>query len=390
MNYKTKIFIEKAIKKHNNKYNYDKVEYINTRTNIIIICKIHNEFLQNPYSHLNGHGCIKCSCVGAPKLTTTIFIENAIKKHNNKYNYDKVEYINSKTNVIIICKIHGEFLQPPGRHCNGAGCLKCANINISKRLSSNTEEFIIKASNIHNNKYNYDKVEYINARTNIIIICKIHGKFLQTPSNHLKGHGCLKCANINTSKRMLSTTKEFIKKASAIHKYKFEYTKVKYINNSTNITIICKLHGDFLQKPHNHLAGDGCIKCSYNRFSKPQIQWLDLLSKLNDIQIQHAMNDGEFKIPTTKYYADGYCKETNTIFEYHGDYWHGNPKKFDQDSINKTCNITHGELHEKTLKKEQIIKDLGYNLITMWESDWKNINKSIKILQKKYKMKNIK
>ena len=257
-------------------------------------------------------------------------------------------------------------------------------------MNYKTKIFIEKAIKKHNNKYNYDKVEYINARTNIIIICKIHGKFLQTPSNHLKGHGCLKCANINTSKRMLSTTKEFIKKASAIHKYKFEYTKVKYINNSTNITIICKLHGDFLQKPHNHLAGDGCIKCSYNRFSKPQIQWLDLLSKLNDIQIQHAMNDGEFKIPTTKYYADGYCKETNTIFEYHGDYWHGNPKKFDQDSINKTCNITHGELHEKTLKKEQIIKDLGYNLITMWESDWKNINKSIKILQKKYKMKNIK
>lgn len=99
------------------------------------------------------------------------------------------------------------------------------------------------------------------------------------------------------------------------------------------------------------------------------------------------MNDGEYKIPTTRYRADGYCEETNTIYEFHGDYFHGNPKRFDPEEENKLCNATHGELYQKTLQKEQKIRNLGYNLVVMWESDWININKSIKTLQNKFRSK---
>ena len=109
--------------------------------------------------------------------------------------------------------------------------------------------------------------------------------------------------------------------------------------------------------------------------------------KLNNIYINHALNDGEFNIPNTRYKADGYCHETNTIYEFHGDYWHGNPKIYDSNRINKTCNITHGELYKKTLEKGNIIKDMGYNLVVMWELDWTKINKSIKTIQKKIRLK---
>ena len=134
----------------------------------------------------------------------------------------------------------------------------------------------------------------------------------------------------------------------------------------------------------SHLAGNGCSRCS-KQFSKPQIQWLELVSKLNNIDIQHAMNEGEFTIPTTRYKADGYCESTNTVYEFHGDYWHGNPNIFGANDMNKTCNITHGELYEQTLIKEQAIKDLGYNLVTMWEADWNRINNSIKKIQMKFR-----
>ena len=89
-------------------------------------------------------------------------------------------------------------------------------------------------------------------------------------------------------------------------------------------------------------------------------------------------------ILNTRFHADGYCKETNTIYEFHGDLWHGNPKLYDKNNISY-FGIKYGELYEKTLEREQLIKDLGYNLVVMWEYDWNKINKSIKILQRKFR-----
>ena len=113
------------------------------------------------------------------------------------------------------------------------------------------------------------------------------------------------------------------------------------------------------------------------------------MSKLKNINIRHALNEGEYKIPDTNFKSDGYCVETNTIYEFHGDYWHGNPKIYNKED--KTYfNKTFGELYEKTIKKEEIIRGLGYNLVVMWEMDFKKINKSIGILQKRFKNKLIK
>ena len=129
----------------------------------------------------------------------------------------------------------------------------------------------------------------------------------------------------------------------------------------------------------------GCPKCSNNGFSKPSILWLDFLSKLYNIYIQHAHNDGEYVITTTKYRADGYCKENNTIYEFHGDYWHGNPKKFNPDDINEITKKTFKELYDETLIRENKIKNFGYNLVVIWEYDWKKLNRCIKILQRRFR-----
>lgn len=120
-------------------------------------------------------------------------------------------------------------------------------------------------------------------------------------------------------------------------------------------------------------------------YSKQQIEWLNFLQKYYGINIQHACNDGEYKIPETRYHADGFCSDTNTIYEYHGDYYHGNPKIFQPDDFNKKIKCTHGELYQKTLKKEEDIRRLGYNLVTMWESDWMRINNIIRKFQRKFR-----
>jgi hypothetical protein len=378
-------FIEKARLVHGDKYDYSKVEYINNSTKINIICKIHDVFEQTPAQHLSGCGCQMCGKI-SNHLTQTSNIEEFIEKakeiHGDKYDYSKVEYKNCKTKVLIICKIHGEFKQIPISHTsNGSGCLKCGILKTSTSKTKTTNDFIKKAEEIHGDKYDYSKVDYIKRFNKVIIICKIHGEFKQNASEHLSGCGCKKCGKVYSP-----TTNEFIEKAKEIHGDKYDYSKVEYIKAIIKVIIICKKHGIFEQTPNSHLCGSGCIKCNLCGYSKSQISWLNFMSKYYNITIQHAENDCEFVIPTTKFKADGYCQETNTVYEFHGDFWHGNSKVFETQNYNKITSCTYGELYKKTLEREQYIKELGYNLVVMWEYDWNKINKSIKTLQKKYRL----
>jgi len=116
-------FIKRSNKTHNNKYDYSLVKYKNTNTKVKITCPEHGVFEQSPHTHLY-HGC--SSCVGLKKLTKKEFIKKANKIHNNKYNYSLVEYKNTQTKVKIICPKHGSFEQTPNNHTTQKqGCPKC-------------------------------------------------------------------------------------------------------------------------------------------------------------------------------------------------------------------------------------------------------------------------
>ena len=122
-----------------------------------------------------------------------------------------------------------------------------------------------------------------------------------------------------------------------------------------------------------------CQRCSNKFYSKAQIQWLNYLS-INK-KIQHAeTEEGEYKIPNTRYSADGYEKSTNTIYEYHGDFWHGNPNIYNPKDTNPISNIKYGVLFKRTLKKELIIRKLGYKYVCIWGYDWiRRINAIVKL-----------
>ena len=372
-------FIKRCNEIHGDRYDYTKVDYIDANTKVIIICKEHGEFYKTPSKHTNAkQGCAKCSGYYIP--TTDEFIENARLVHGDIYEYSKVDYKYSNENVIITCKIHGDFLQRPSNHIKSKqGCPKCGG-----SCKSNTIEFIEKSIKIHSDIYDYSKVNYIDATTKIIISCKIHGDFEQKPYSHLNGHGCYMCC-----KNSKLNTIEFIEKAKLIHGDKYDYSKVDYKYCDIPVIIVCKIHGEFMKTPIAHYNScRGCPKCSNNGYSKPSILWLDFLSKLYNINIQHACNDGEYVITTTKYKADGFCKENNTIYEFHGDYWHGNPKVFNLDDFNEITKCTYKDLYDNTLIRENKIKDLGYNLVVIWENDWKKINKCVKILQQRFRKYN--
>lgn len=178
------VFIQKSNEFHNNKFDYSLVDYKNLRTKVKIICPNCGVFEQSPDSHMRGFGCSKCN-----KQTKDTFINKAIKKHNNRYIYDEVHFVDNITKVNIICKKHGSFLQTPQHHLKGSGCIKCFREN----KLSNTEKFIEKSNNVHNNLYNYDLVNYVNNKEKVNIICKKHGSFEQEPNHHLNGCGCPFC-----------------------------------------------------------------------------------------------------------------------------------------------------------------------------------------------------
>ena len=272
-------FIKKAREKHGDKYDYSNVDYKYNKTKVCIICPEHGEFWQAPHHHTKGQGCPKCKGEATSKrcrLSLSDFIKKSREKHGNKYNYDKVKYENNSTKVCIICHEHGIFYQTPHGHLKGQGCPKCGQIvrNDSNRLS--LSNFIKKANEKHNGKYDYSKVIYVNNYTKICIICPKHGEFLQTPSNHLSGQGCPKCKDDKTRERLILSKEgfikkarevykeDFVKKANKIHHDKYNYSKVEYDGALTKVCVICPEHGEFWQTPNSHLNGTGCPKCSGN------------------------------------------------------------------------------------------------------------------------------
>ena len=381
-------FIQKAKLIHGDKYDYSEAKYINSNTKVKIYCKTHNlYFLMIINNHLHGQKCKICSMENRIKLRNygnEKFITKAQEIHNDKYNYSKINYIDSKTNVIIICNIHGEFEQSPVKHLQGHNCILCSNISRAKNKTDNKESFIKKAQKIHGNKYDYSKINYIDSLTNIIIVCNEHGEFEQRPANHLQDNNCPKCSNILRSVNQRLTKDKFIERAKNIYGNIYDYSKVNYTNMDTKCIFKCINHNfEFEQTPYNHLNYIGCNKCSNHSYSKKAINWLNFISKFNNLNIQHAENIGEYTILNTRYKADGYCQETNTIYEFHGTIYHGDPRFCKSDEFNY-LGKNYGDLYKKTLEREQQIKDLGYNLVVMWEYDWNKINKSIKILQRKY------
>lgn len=192
------VFIEKARKKHGDKYDYSLVEYENFYKEVKIICPKHGIFEQKPNSHLIGSICRYCHLENnkiKDRFSLGDIINKAKNKHGNNYDYSKSIYVDKRTKMIVICPIHGEFLVLPFSHLSGSGCKACAYINLGNTLQFTKEEFVEKANQKHNFKYNYDKVDYKGNREKVTITCLQHGDFNQRAGDHLAGNGCSECSN---------------------------------------------------------------------------------------------------------------------------------------------------------------------------------------------------
>ena len=228
---------------------------------MLIICPVHGEFYQRPHNHLDGRDCKECGIL--KRAATRVaeakakFIDKARSVHKNCYGYDKVNYEGKDKHVSILCKVHNEyFLKSPANHLKGQGCPKCALKSRADFHRSSTAEFIEKAKLVHENRYTYEKVEYIRAMEHVLVTCPKHGDFAITPTGILSGHGCWQCGG---SKPL--DVNSFIERANKLHGNRYNYDEVLYVNNKTPVKILCPDHGEFLQTPDAHLVGNGCSRC---------------------------------------------------------------------------------------------------------------------------------
>ena len=311
----TEEFIQKAKEVHGNKYDYSKSIYKGSNIPITITCPIHGDFIQNrPSHHLGGVGCPKCGKERA-RMKRTLTTEQFIKKAKQifpKYDYSKVNYINSATKVVIICSEHGQFEIQPSSLLSKHGCPKCGGT-----VKLTNKEFIERAHEIHGDKYDYSKTNYQKMDSKITIICPIHGEFEQIPSNHLKGKGCPKCGKEAMANKRRKPLEQFIEEAKKIHGNKYDYSKVQYKNNKEKVEIICPVHGSFWQTVKHHLNGCGCPMCNSSKGENIIKNYLDK----NNI---NYLSQYEISVPkniriSSKAYIDFYLPDYNTFIEYNGE-----------------------------------------------------------------------
>ena len=152
------------------------------------------------------------------------------------------------------------------------------------------EEFISRAKEVHGNKYDYSKVEYVNATTKVCIICPEHGEFLQAPKKHLIKHGCLKCSN-----NIPFSENDFIKKSNIKHSNKYTYNNCGYINMKSMVNITCDIHGIFIQRASHHLLGRGCPKCHVDKQRKSHDNYINEANKVHNYKYKYiSMYIGAF------------------------------------------------------------------------------------------------
>ncbi len=266
--------------------------------------------------------------------------------------------------VVIGCPSHGYFEQTPAAHLRGQGCKRCY-LDL-KKTQVTTADFIRRSVERHGLRYDYSKSVYNGSPNVVEVICPVHGSFFPQAGQHMLGAAsCAKCYHDS----MRKTEAQFISEAGLVHGDKYNYSQAQYTGYFEDVVIICKEHGEFIQRADIHLRGSGCSKCVSTMTSSVSTQWLDSLNLPSVVY--------EYRIPTTRFHADGFCPETNTIYEFYGDFWHGHPTRYDPDSVNHIKNCTFGELYKQTTQREKIIIALGYNLVTLWESDWNEMKKVI-------------
>lgn len=360
-----------VVEKHGHLYDLSKTEYMGMRDYVTATCPIHGDFKIVAYDLVHKRGCPQCGRANKAssnnrkrkkenkKLTTEIFVSKAREVFGDYYDYSKTDLNNKdeKGRICIICPKHGEFWQNPFSHLHGHHCSKCGKEKAGNSQTLTREQFIQKANEVHNFKYDYSLTKYNGCYGKIDIICPIHGKFTQAAYSHLSGHGCRECADEINAGILVSNTSEFIEKARRIHGDDNDYSLVDYKTAKTPVTIICPKGHVYTQIPNKHLSGHSCPFCT-NNISQQEKEIAEYIKSLGfDVKTNNR------KLLTDSKEIDITVPSKNIAIEFDGLYWHNEIKKPDKNyHLNKTVECEKNGLRlihifeDEWLYKKEIVK----------------------------------
>jgi len=324
-------FINKCKSILGDTYTYEKTKYVNNRTKITITNKYGKDIQCYPSN-------IKKLKGKKDKYDTDSFIRRAKQIYGNKYTYEKTNCSNSHEKVIITCPEHGDFEKTAYAFLNGQECPICGN-----RYSN--EKFAKIAENVHEKKYNYSEVNYINNNTKVCIICPEHGKFWQTPNSHLRGSGCPLCYRKETREKECT---KFLDKCKKLYDGKYDYSQTEYINSNSKIPIICSEHGIFWKSAIKHSMGQACPICS-------KIKQSEALRLTTDDFIRMAIEKHGNKYDYSKVEYTKWNEKVAIICKKHGLFFQTPHSHISGGSGCPKCSESHAELDiEKYLKNNNI------------------------------------
>ena len=291
-------FLKKV--RENNHNDIDYSNFLYQGNNVKGMCKCNvcgHVWFTVPMSLFKGCGCPKCAIeYKARNLSKNkdAFIEESLCVHGKKYDYSKVEYVNDKTNVDIVCPIHGIFSQKPCLHLRGHGCPKCADSGV--KLTQ--KEFEDKINQLHPN-IDLSEFTYVNATTNGKCKCKTCGYEWESSYFLLKSsvYGCPSCALRNRTKKRTDDLQTFVKKLKErFPNNKYDFSISKYINSLTKMDVICPTHGVFKIRPNDLIEGHGCPNC---------------INSMLERKVEDALKENGIEYELRKYHPWLLNEETN-------------------------------------------------------------------------------
>lgn len=275
----TQEFIAKAKHRYGNKFTFEKTEYVNMRSMVVVTCDIHGDIEVNPQSFLNKSktGCRKCGFKAISesknKYSKSEIIEEFKNIHGDEFDYSDADYKSMSDKIKITHKKCGRlFTQLPSSHLK-YGCMACsAKERGAEVVKKSKHYFVSLARSIHGDKYDYDLSGFSKMNSKIDVFCRVHKiHFYPTAANHTHSKnptGCPMCGAQKCHDSLRKGRDKFVNDAILVHGNHYSYEDVEYKNNRDKVKIVCPHHGPFYQAPWSHISGNGCKSCSGSRMER--------------------------------------------------------------------------------------------------------------------------
>lgn len=319
-------------------YTLVSTNYVNSRSNVCTVCPSGHLYTTTVERFKRGQRCKKCLA-----FSLALSFEEVLDRFSSAgLTLCSVSYMNSHSRLRYVCPNGHVRSASAASVVSDKGCLECYtdSFHSTKSFSEFAAEF----------GYEVVSGEYVNNYTKVELMCPRGHVVPVAPMNFLAGKRCVVCSREGRVTD-LSLVEELFGSEG--------YSVLHYSSASSPVKVKCPSGHTSKMFVYNFRNGHRCRHCGTAGISAISTQWLDTLGVV----------DREVRVG--RYRVDGFDGETNTVYEFLGGFWHGDPRRFDRTGMNPIAKRTFGELLEKTASRLYSINK-HHNLVYIWEKEFRS------------------